>query len=119
MIVGFIGVGILLKAAQLAQSIGGTVTTTSGSALLAGTIGGAVGSALSTLKMPMSVVGGASTLLGGSGDKSGSSAMNAIRSDLIKAESQSPISKTFNRIERSIGRETSTQPETQRESTSS
>jgi len=89
MIVGFIGVGIILKAAQLAQAIGGTITTTSGSSLIAGTIGGAVGSALTTLKMPVSAVGAAKTLFGGGkgGDK-GSSAMNAIRQDLIKAESK-------------------------------
>ncbi len=36
MIVGFIGVGILLKSAHLAQSIGGCVSITSGSALLIG-----------------------------------------------------------------------------------
>jgi type IV secretion system protein VirB6 len=53
MIVGFIGVGILLKASHLAQSIGGSVSTASGSALLAGTVGGAVGSALTTIKMPV------------------------------------------------------------------
>ena len=87
MIVGFIGVGIILKAAQLAQSIGGTVTTTSGSSLIAGTIGGAIGSTLTTLKMPVSAMGAANTFFGGvqGSDKSGSSAMNAIRKDLIRS----------------------------------
>ncbi len=79
MIVGFMGIGIILKAAQLAQSIGSAVTTSSGSSLLAGTIGGAVGSALSTVKMPVSAVGEVN---------SATSAMNAIRKNLIKPRSQ-------------------------------
>lgn len=80
MIVGFIGVGIILKAAQLAQSIGGTVTTTSGSSLIAGTIGGAVGSTLTTLKIPTSATGAAKTLFGSmKGAK-----MDSIRKNLIK-----------------------------------
>lgn len=49
MIVGCIGIGILLRAAHLAQAIGGTITTSSGSALLAGTVGGIVGGAMSSL----------------------------------------------------------------------
>ena len=49
MVVGSLGIGITLKAAHLAQSIGGTVTTSSGSALLAGIVGGAI----STLKIPV------------------------------------------------------------------
>lgn len=91
MIVGFIGVGIILKAAQLAQSIGGTVTTTSGSALIAGTIGGVVGSALTTLKMPVSTVGAAKTLFGGGkgGDKNTNAAMKAIHKGLITAKAGS------------------------------
>ena len=72
MIVGFIGVGILLKASHLAQSIGGSVSTASGSALLAGTVGGAVGSALTTLKMPVPALGAAKNF------------MNAIRRTLNK-----------------------------------
>ena len=72
MIVGFIGVGILLKASHLAQSIGGNVSTASGSALLAGTVGGAVGSALTTLKMPVPALGAAKNF------------MNAIRRTLNK-----------------------------------
>lgn len=90
MIVGFIGVGIILKAAQLAQGIGGTITTTSGSSLIAGTVGGLVGSALTALKMPVSAVGATKTLLGGGNNpEKGSAEMNAIRKSLIKAESQS------------------------------
>jgi len=94
MIVGFMGVGVILKVSQLAQSIGGTVTTSSGSALLAGTIGGAVGSSLSTLrtlKSPLSAVGAAKSFIGGGsagGNSKESSVMDAIRKDLIKPETK-------------------------------
>lgn len=74
MIVGFIGVGILLKASHLAQSIGGGVSTASGSALLAGTVGGAVGSALTTLKMPVPALRAVKNF------------MNAIRRTLNKGD---------------------------------
>lgn len=50
MIVGFIILGSLLKVSQLAQSIGGVVSTSSASTLLAGAIGGAIGGSISTLK---------------------------------------------------------------------
>jgi len=43
MLVGFMGIGIILKTAQLAQSIGGSVCTASGSQLLAGAVGGFIG----------------------------------------------------------------------------
>lgn len=46
LIVGFLGIGVILKAAQLAQSIGGTVASTAGSELLAGTVGGFIGAGL-------------------------------------------------------------------------
>lgn len=45
-IVGFLCLGILLKSAQLAQSIGGTVTTSSGTGMLAAGIGGFLGGAM-------------------------------------------------------------------------
>jgi hypothetical protein len=89
MIVGFMGVGIILKAAQLAQAIGGTITTTSGSLLLAGTIGGAMGSTLSTFKMPISGMKTTSSLLQGNDKdnrKSKSSTMDAIRHNMMKAQ---------------------------------
>ncbi len=94
MVVGALGIGIILKAAQLAQSIGGTVTTSSGSALLAGTVGGLASRALPVVKG----TGGASKKLMGMGN-SGSkklmglggaigqnalSSMRAIRSSLTK-----------------------------------
>ena len=87
MIVGFIGIGIILKAAQLAQGIGGTVTTTSGSTLLAGTIGGAVGSALTTIKMTRSATGGMQkSLFDWKGAANSTYAtMDAIRKKLIKS----------------------------------
>jgi type IV secretion system protein VirB6 len=88
MIVGFMGVGIILKAAQLAQAIGGTITTTSGSLLLAGAIGGAVGNTINTFKMPVSGLRSAKDFLGGAkGQRSdGSAAMHAIRQNLMKSQ---------------------------------
>ena len=89
MVVGFIGVGIISRAAQLAQSIGGTVTTTSGSALLAGTVGGMMGGSLSTLKMPMAAAGQAGGLIStiGRGPVGGATAaMKMIRQQLMKGE---------------------------------
>lgn len=55
MVVGFLGIGIILRASNLAQSIGGAVTTSSASSLLAGTIGGAVGGTFATLKLPANI----------------------------------------------------------------
>ncbi len=76
MIVGFIGVGLVLRAAHLALAIGGTVSTLSGSTLLAETLGGAVGASLAT-----------KTMLGGGkfGNQSTTAAVRAIRHDLMKA----------------------------------
>ena len=98
MIVGFIGVGIILKASQLAQSIGGTITMASGSSLLAGVIGGAVGgSSLSILKLPGLVLDAAKKPLRtgseGNSSKPSRSAMNAIHKNLIKP----PVSKPENK----------------------
>jgi type IV secretion system protein VirB6 len=45
MVVGFIGIGVMLYVAHLAQSIGSGMSTASGSALLAGSVGGFLGSA--------------------------------------------------------------------------
>ncbi len=50
-IVGFLGIGVILKAAQLAQSIGATVASTSGSELLAGTVGGFIGGGLALKRL--------------------------------------------------------------------
>lgn len=65
MMVCFIGIGIMLKVAQLAQSIGGAVTTTSGSELLAGTLGGVVGAGLSTAGMGKSILSSVGGVSGG------------------------------------------------------
>jgi len=81
MVVGFIGVGVILKAAQLAQAIGGTVTTSSGSALLAGTIGGAVGGAMAGLKITNHPFGPSrGSTLGGAGKAGGIVMMGMRRS---------------------------------------
>lgn len=88
MIVGFVGVGIIMKAAQLAQSIGGTVTTSSGSALIAGTIGGAVGGSMSALKTASSPLRNARQVFGAirPGGTMETSLMNAIRKNLTKGD---------------------------------
>lgn len=87
MIVGFIGVGILSKSAHLAQSIGGCVTTTSGSALLAGAVGGAVGGALIGFKITTSAFKAAKNLLNKIiPPRFNPEKMNAIRNNLIKGK---------------------------------
>ena len=86
MIVGFMGIGIMLKASHLAQSLGGVVTVSAGSSLLAGTIGGVVGRPLTMLRTPIAPV---ETLhaTGTSGKTDtgvGKSVMNGIRHSLSK-----------------------------------
>jgi type IV secretion system protein VirB6 len=100
MIVGFIGVGILLKVAHLAQAIGGGVSTASGSALLAGTVGGAVGSALIGFKMTSSALNATKKLLNGMLPRPFNPAkMNAIRSSLIRPAKMNPVPSTLNKPE--------------------
>ncbi len=90
--VGFIGIGIILKAAQLAQSIGGTVSTSSGASMLAGTLGGFIGGSLSTLRSSVATAKSGRNVLNlmkngfvGAG-RAGGSTFSAIRSALIKPE---------------------------------
>ena len=67
MVIGFMGIGIILKSAQLAQSIGSGVSTLSGSALVAGTVGGMIGASMQSLnlaRMGMKPLGMASKALG-------------------------------------------------------
>ncbi len=96
MLVGFIGVGIIMNSAQLAQSIGGTILTTSGSALLAGTIGGAIGGTLSALHAPLAAKRNFKELVGAGKKKAAAVAnatinteshMRAIRTALITPSS--------------------------------
>ena len=71
-LVCFLSVGMILKVAQLAQSIGGTVTTSSGSAMLAGAVGGFLGASMAVMtpfKGPLKAGGkGAAGLLALPGD---------------------------------------------------
>ena len=87
MIVGFIGVGILLKSSHLAQSIGGCVSITSGSALLAGTVGGAVAGGLLAFKMTTAALDLTKNLLKGLIPRRFKpEKMDAIRRTLIKGK---------------------------------
>ena len=87
MIVGFIGIGILLKSAHLAQSIGGCVSITSGSALLAGTVGGAVAGGLLAFKMATAALNITKNLLKGLIPRRFKpEKMDAIRRTLIKGD---------------------------------
>lgn len=63
-IIGIICIGIIFKAADLAQNLGGTVTTASASAMLGGMIGGAVGSTMSGLNLMRSGAGLGGSFLG-------------------------------------------------------
>lgn len=85
MMVGALGIGILLKAAQLAQSIGGTVTTNSGASLIAGTVGGMIGSSMNSLKGAKAGARGVGKLVG-MGKSMGKSRFNSIRSALRKSK---------------------------------
>lgn len=85
MVVAFIGIGVILKAANLAQVLGGAVTTSSGSSLLAGTVGGALGHTLSALRLTKSTASTAAAVAGGvSGipKRAGFATMQAIRNSL-------------------------------------
>lgn len=95
-ITGFLGIGIILKSAHLAQAIGGTFTTVSGSSLLAGTIGGAVGSAFTAMRMPLTSARGLGSFFSAGSKRSSStipgqqisaqanSNMMAIREKMVK-----------------------------------
>ena len=50
-IIGIVSIGMVFKAAHLAQNLGGTVSSLSGSTMVAGMVGGAVGSALTSARL--------------------------------------------------------------------
>jgi len=64
MIVGLLGVGLVLKVAQMAQAIGGAVSTASGSELLAGAVGGFIGGAMATSGLASKGMGAGKGALG-------------------------------------------------------
>ena len=64
MVVGAMGVGLVLKAAQMAQAIGGAASTASGSELLAGTIGGFVGGTMAAHGFASKGIGAGKSALG-------------------------------------------------------
>ena len=83
-ITGILGVGILLSVTRMAQAIGGNVSTSSGSALLAGTVGGMVGGSVSTLKLPTRVMNGLRGSSGVNSKESSDAAMEGIRENMLK-----------------------------------
>jgi type IV secretion system protein VirB6 len=56
-IIGIVCVGLIMKAANLAQNLGGMVSTASGAAMVGGMVGGAVGSAFSATRSGASTLG--------------------------------------------------------------
>lgn len=75
LIVGLICIGLILKAASLAQNLGGVVSSSSGSAMLGGMIGGAVGAGVAGMKSAVSGLKAA-----GSGAKAAGSAAKGLSS---------------------------------------
>lgn len=63
-IVGILCIGLIFKAAELAQNLGGTVTTASASAMLGGMVGGAVGGTMGSLNLLRSGSNTAGALVG-------------------------------------------------------
>ena len=85
MVVGFIGVGMLLKASHLAQIMGGTITTACGSSLLASTIGYQVVSMLSIGKIASSALKNSKFYINKKA-QSNNNRMNSIRKSIIKTD---------------------------------
>ena len=92
-IVGIICIGLVLKAAHLAQNLGGIVSNSAASAMVGGMVGGAVGASLSTLNVGRLAMRPATSLMGlGKGmvksSYSGSkSIMKDVRSSLRRGDS--------------------------------
>jgi len=89
MVVGFLGVGIILKAAQLAQSIGGTVSTSSGSELMGAAVGGFIGGSLAALRVPkkvMDTIKDSTRKIRGRGSDNKSSRFDAMKDNLSSGE---------------------------------
>ena len=63
-IIGIICIGVILKAAHLAQNLGGVATNTGGSALVGGVVGGALGYSLASLRMGAGALSLPAKLLG-------------------------------------------------------
>lgn len=90
LIVAIIGVALILKVTSYAQSFGGSVSTSSGSSLLAGVIGGAVGGGMSSMKSSLSttstVAGGLSKVANAASGNIAGSAFSAIKNKLRSGE---------------------------------
>ena len=66
-IIGIVCIGMMFKAADLAQNLGGIVSTSSGAAMVGGMFGGAIGSTMSGLSIGKKGVGAAGGALGAAG----------------------------------------------------
>ena len=84
-LVGIVCWGVVFLAAQQARAIGGAVNSSSAAALMAGTVGGAIGSAMTSLRLGREATGfatGVKKLVGAprrGGDKMGEFLMNKMR----------------------------------------
>lgn len=87
--VAFIGLGIVMKSASLAQALGGVISTASGSALLAGTVGGMIGGTLSNLNRVRQLLRGPAGVVGmfrNSMKRVGEKSFSAVKSRIRKGE---------------------------------
>jgi type IV secretory pathway VirB6-like protein len=89
-IIGITSIGLILKAAHLAQNLGGSVSSASASSLVGGMIGGAIGASIPMTQTGMKMSQTAWDRTGGMaarGFKSGAaSLMKSIRSSMQKGE---------------------------------
>ncbi len=90
-VVGFLGIGIILRVSHLAQQIGGIVTISSGTSLIAGAIGGALAGSFTAVRLPAGVMGRAGRLMRFGGLKSGNAEstqanVKSIQRDLVIGE---------------------------------
>ena len=87
-IIGVVCIGLTLRAAGMAQALGGSVSNASGSAMVGGIIGGAIGSSMGGLHVFSGAMGAADTAMGsasgvvGRGYQGAKSVFNDIRGTL-------------------------------------
>jgi len=87
-LLGFIGIGLIKKVADYAQSFGGHVSTGSGAMMVAGAVGGAVGAALSATRFGMAPLKGLNNFYKDHVQKTNGNAMTKSISAMTDAASQ-------------------------------
>ncbi len=91
-IIGIICIGVILKAAHLAQNLGGVATNTGGSALVGGMVGGALGYSMASFRMGKGVFGIGGKMFGLSDKETNltrnSARLKSVESGLKRMDSQ-------------------------------